>query len=47
LSTPIKCISESTTFSKKAIGGFGGITSGCCGDRTEEDDEMLNGSGRI
>ena len=44
LSMPTKLTGESTTFAKKAIGGFGGIKAGCCGGGTEEDDEMLNGS---
>ena len=42
-------ISESTTFSKNAIGGgLGGKISGHkFGGGTEEDDEIWNGSGRI
>ena len=47
LSIPIKLISESITFPKKAIGGFFGITGGCCGGGIEEDDKILNGSGII
>ena len=34
MSTPIKLIGESTTFAKKAIGGFGGPKGGCCGGGT-------------
>ena len=47
LSTLVKLIGESTTFMKNAIGGFGGMKGGCCGGGTKEDDEMLNGFGRI
>ena len=43
--TPTKLIGESTTFTKKVIGGFGGMKGGCCGGGTQEDDEMLNESG--
>lgn len=39
--------SHITTFAKKAIKGFGGMTGGCCGGETKEEDEMLNGSGGI